>query len=464
MADTSPQSQHDTVSSGAPIPVAVEYVESQLDELWREVAEAAQAEGGVHGITATHVLNVIVRVENEDAAQACLRDLEVVTGRHPNRTVVMVADAESEQEEMPVQAWVSILCQIPPAGGRQVCAEEVMVKACGEAVRQMPAAVIPLLVPDLPVFLWWPQGAPFDDYLFRNLADSLNRLIVDSATFENPEGTLSKMASRLAQSWPNIACSDMNWTRLLNWREMVASFFDGASQRPYLDRIGRVAIDFALSERGGVNRAQALLYAGWLASRLKWEPVEPVHELVRSPGGADLPASTRLYLRSGKRRINMQLNVVPRRSNTPGDLMGVRLEVLKGDSGDGDEVEATFSVELSDKEGECAWMGVEMEGMDPTRRHVQIDPVSRADLLDIELEVFSHDRIYNEALAMAGTFIRGVEPESKAAATPAARRLVTGEPVSAGAALRPRTRPSGTSSPSSPTSPPPPEEEATSSE
>src|SRR5688572_2547828 len=157
MADTSQQFEHDSVSSGAPISVGVEYVEAQLEELWHEVAEAAQIGGGVQGVTATHVLNVVVRAENEEAGEAYLRDVEAVTGRHPNRTVVMVADAEAEQEEMPVQAWVSIRCQLPPGGGRQVCAEEVTVKACGDAVRQMPAAVIPILVPDLPVFLWWPR-------------------------------------------------------------------------------------------------------------------------------------------------------------------------------------------------------------------------------------------------------------------------------------------------------------------
>jgi glucose-6-phosphate dehydrogenase assembly protein OpcA len=428
----------------APVPVAVEYVERQLDELWRDVAESAQAKGGVRGVTATHVLNLLVRTEDEGEGQQLLQDVEAVTGHHPNRTILMVADAESEREEMPVQAWVSIRCQLPPAGGRQVCAEEITVMACGDAVRGMPAAVIPLLVPDLPVFLWWAEGAPFDDYLFRNLSDSVNRLIIDSATFENPEGSIAKMSSRMLQTWPNIALSDMNWARLLNWREMVAAFFDSASLRPYLDRIGRVTIDYALSERGGVNRAQALLLAGWLASRLKWEPVEPVHELVRSTRGEG-PASTRLHLRQAKRRVIIELNPGPRRSLTPGDVTGIRLEALKGDAGDGEEVEAAFWIALSDREDECAWIGVEVEELDPTRRHVQIDPISRADLLDIELEAFSRDRIYEEALAVAGTFIRGVEtPQST---SPATRRIVTGEPLSAGAAVKPRTRPAGTVTP-----------------
>src|SRR5207237_3214155 len=132
-------------------------------------------------------------------------------------------------------------------------------------------------------------------YLFRQLADSLNRLIVDSATFENPEGTMAKMSARLRNDWPKLACTDMNWARLTRWRELVAQFFDGAALRPYLDRIGLVTIDFALSKQGGpVNRAQALMMAGWLASRLGWMPIEPVYEMLRSDGTG--PSATRLNL------------------------------------------------------------------------------------------------------------------------------------------------------------------------
>ena len=46
-ADKNPFTYQDdnpsTIDSGAPIPVAVEYVDSQLNELWRDVAEAAVA-------------------------------------------------------------------------------------------------------------------------------------------------------------------------------------------------------------------------------------------------------------------------------------------------------------------------------------------------------------------------------------------------------------------------------------
>jgi glucose-6-phosphate dehydrogenase assembly protein OpcA len=214
---------------------------------------------------------------------------------------------------------------------------------------------------------------------------------------------------------------------------MVAQFFDTPNQRPYLDRISRVTIDIALSQRGGVNRAQGLFLAGWLASRLDWEPVEPTYELVRSEKGEDLPPSARLSMKSGKRAITVLINTGPSKSDyVPGEIDGINLEVL---GEDGKDVEATFSVSDTDKQDQGIWIRTEIKDVEPVERFIQMDPPGRAELLDSELEIFSRDKVYDEALEMVGTFIRGVDPASKPQPDP--RKLTTGEPMSAGA-QRPR--------------------------
>jgi glucose-6-phosphate dehydrogenase assembly protein OpcA len=426
---SSPSDQEPTLNTGAPVPVAIEYVQGQLHELWRHVAEAAQAKGGAHAVTTAQVLNLIVHAASHEAANEYASDIALLVGKHPSRVITMVNDPK--ETEMPVQAWVSISCQVPPAGGRQVCCEQISVSAGGDAVRQIPAAIIPLLMTELPVFLWWPQGAPFDDYLFRTLSASLDRLMVDSTTFENPEGTLATMSDLLKAEWPNISYTDMSWGRLTRWRELIAQFFDGPSLRPYLDRINNISIRFALSQRGGVNRAQALLLAGWLASRLGWQPANPVYELIRSEQRGH--SAARLSLRAGSRPITLMLHPGPWQGDIPGEINSVVLEVLPDDAQEGSTPtpEARFTVALSDKEDECAWTCVELQGVEQTIWHVQMDTLRRVDLLDEELEVFSRDKVYEEALETAGLFIRGTTQDTMSIQPP--RRVPTGEPMSAGA-------------------------------
>lgn len=418
-----------TLDSGAPVPVLLDHVEEQFHGLWRNVAETAQSKLGDQAVMMAQVLNLIVRAESYDAANDYTADIDQITGRHPGRAIMTIIDPTDEQ--MALQAWVSIHCQLPPTGGRQVCCEQVTVAGGGDAAKQMPAAIIPLLLSELPVFLWWPRGTPFDDNLFKQLADSLNRLIVDSATFENPEGALSRMAERLRSSWPHLSYTDMNWGRLTRWRELVAQFFDSAALRPYLDRITDVTIDVALSKAGtSVNRAQGLLAAGWLASRLGWHPVDPVYQLVSAEG--DRPSSTRLSLKSGKRSVTVLVNAGPWTCDVPGDIQSIKLEVA-GSDGTG-EAEATFRVSLDQEHGEQATTSIDIKGTTPTVRNIQLESLTRAELLDNELEVFSHDKVYEEALDIAGAFIRG---NSRRDQPEGPRKLSGGEPMSAGT-QRPR--------------------------
>jgi glucose-6-phosphate dehydrogenase assembly protein OpcA len=428
-----------TIDSGAPIPVAVDYVEAQLAELWRDVAEAAQARGGSQSVTTAQVLNLIVRAKSYEAASSYVASVAQITGRHPSR--VIVATFDPTEANMPVQAWVSIHCQLPPAGGRQVCSEQVTVAAGTESERRMSAAIIPLLLPDLPVFLWWPEGDPFDEYLFRNLADSLNRLIVDSAHFENPEGTMAKMSTQIKSQWPKIAVTDMNWGRLTPWREMVAGFFDAPNMRPYLDRIGRINIEYTLSDdgRAPVNRSQALLMAGWLASRLGWEVGENVYQLIHSET-SHIPRA-HLTLKSGKRVVTVDLNAVHWKASSPGDIFSITLEVPVQGQQPGSPPNASFSVALTDKQEWCAGLKVDIEGSAPTDRTIQMQPLDQPDLLDEELEVYGHDTVYEEALAVVGAFIRGTRHTSKS--TPISQKVSSGEPISAAQAQQQRNRPPG---------------------
>jgi glucose-6-phosphate dehydrogenase assembly protein OpcA len=318
-----------------------------------------------------------------------------------------------------------------------VCSEQITVAAGGESERRMPAAIIPLLLSDLPVFLWWPEGDPFDEYLFRNLVDSLNRLIVDSAHFEAPEGTLAKMSTQIKSQWPKIAVTDMNWGRLTPWREMVASFFDPPAMRPYLDRIGHVSIEYAASDthRGHVNRSQALLVAGWLASRLGWEVGENIYQLIHSETGP-VPRA-HLTLKSGKRIITIDLNAVSWKTSTPGDIYSVTLDVEGAQPGS--PPVARFSVALTDKQESCAIMEVAVESAAPTSRIIQMRPIEQPDLLDEELEVYGHDAVYEDALTVVGAFIRGTKHSSKS--TPLSHKVSSGEPISAAQAQQQRNRP-----------------------
>src|SRR5205807_2505103 len=68
------------------------------------------------------------------------------------------------------------------------------VAAHGDFEDRLASAVIPLLVPDLPVFLWWTGTPPLGSRSFGDLLRLTDRLVVDSADFARPELTLPIIA------------------------------------------------------------------------------------------------------------------------------------------------------------------------------------------------------------------------------------------------------------------------------
>ena len=208
-------------------------VESML-----RAARGGDRTGSVRAIT----LNLIVHAPDGERIDAAIEALEHVGPSHPLRAIVATPSDGELRASVASSCWVG-------ASDRQVCSERVLVEADAKA---LPSAVTSLLVPDLPVFLWWQGPFTHDDGLPGALAALASRLIVDSSEC----GLDGVAAARLLAP----AVADLVWSGLLPWRDAVAGLFDGASEVKALERIRAVDV------RGPENEAR--LMAGWLRTAL----------------------------------------------------------------------------------------------------------------------------------------------------------------------------------------------------
>jgi glucose-6-phosphate dehydrogenase assembly protein OpcA len=221
-------------SNGATSDLAA--VESML-----RAARGGDRTGSVRAIT----LNLIVHAPDAERVDAAIEALEHVGPSHPLRAIVATPNDGDLRASIASSCWVG-------ASQRQVCSERVVIEAEAKAI---PSAVTSLLVPDLPVFLWWQGPFGSDRGLAGALSGLASRVIVDSGEC----GLDGVTAARLLA--PSVA--DLAWAGLLPWRDAVASLFDGHREVKALDRIAAVDV------RGPENEAR--LMAGWMRSALESE-------------------------------------------------------------------------------------------------------------------------------------------------------------------------------------------------
>lgn len=355
-------------------------LERELTRL-RRVQNAHAREQG-RTLARASVLNLIVYAEREAHARRAAASIAELALRHPCRAIIVVADRAGSESPTPL---IEMRCHLPIAdGARQVSYEQILVRAHGHVAERLASAVIPLLVPDLPVFLWWTGTPPTSGRTFGDLVGLADRLIVDSADAARPEIMLPNLARLCAQARGLFGLTDLNWTRLTPWREIATSFFDVPAWRVFLDGITGVRVGFAVDMDGrDIHPSQALLFVGWLASRLGWRPLEA---LAPSEAGGLLFAIAR---RDGER---IMVRVRPRfeRGVAEGDLSGIRLQSSTGELAEfvvkrqPDPIHQTATVLLG---GERRW-----------ERTVPLPSPAIVELIGEELAILGSDRTYEEAL------------------------------------------------------------------
>jgi glucose-6-phosphate dehydrogenase assembly protein OpcA len=368
----------------------VEVVERQLAELWKQTGGDREADNEA-AVLRARVANLLVFVRSQvklDEAQQVMPELTAI---HPSRVLLMFGDRDAEDRD--IEMSVTSYCHADKrTGAKRLCCEEVTSNARGKFVVELPSVALPLLVPDLATFLWWRNSLRLSDKVFDTLVQAADRLVIDSAEFDDPLLDLLEINSLFADSQSSeVGISDLNWARLTLWRGLLADFYDVPAYQQWLERIDFVGVDYVGPEPVPETVApQAFLIAGWLASRLGWTLADT--QAINEKAGTTL-----FNFRCADRTIKLELNRVKTDQHKPGRLVQVK---LRSD----DAEQASFVVTRSEdnlhvlseaKLGEHTHRG----------RVLPVRNRSAAHLLSREMEILCNDQIYQEALAVAAKLI-----------------------------------------------------------
>ena len=350
------------------------------------------------------VLNLIVTVVDEAAADRVVHTLIDLGIRHPSRAIVLVP--QQGASESTIDARISAHCHDPIAGGDRVCYEEVVLTVRGECAEHLHGVVAPLLIHDLPTHVWWPGDPPFSDPIFDQLIDIGDRVIVDSSDFVDLLAGLRRTASLRRHS----GVGDLSWERLSWWQELTAQFFDAPRFRRYLPNLSRLHIRYAVAPPSSKPSAleeeevapgvrspltEALLYAGWIGTRLGWRRNRTL-ETLRDGAFA-------LRLEGRHEMVDLRIEPIVTEEVRPGDLVSVHLGSL-GETG-----AAEFII---DRYGDDAIVATNADGMTALLRRVAMPSPRESELLSAQLSLDAADAVYEDAVRAAAIMLASARESS----------------------------------------------------
>jgi glucose-6-phosphate dehydrogenase assembly protein OpcA len=382
------QTQESTVQVSTAKGIDVAKIEKELAAMWKPADDDAEGSNAESGVTRACTLNLLVYATTEDDRAAIDEMLEVVGEQHPGRTLVLLADREATAPRL--EAYVSTRCRRLGGSGRQVCGEQVTIEAAGAAIETVASAIEPLLVPDIPVFLWWKDIPHYDDRLFNRMTLMSDRVVIDSSCFDRPYEDLQRLRAIIKEHPQFMSASDLNWGRLTAWRTLMASFWDVPDYRSCLDRIDRVVVEYDSPDLApGEIAPKALLMVGWLSCRLGWNPVAAV-------SSGEEQGVMIFQLRAGERAVNVEMRATTRDGYGDGMLVSLLLSAQTA----GAEFQVGLSPDRKRLETEAR-----IDGKPTIGRVLSYEQKSEGQRLSRELSLLKHDSIYEDALDCASRLI-----------------------------------------------------------
>ncbi|MFC7494036.1 MULTISPECIES: glucose-6-phosphate dehydrogenase assembly protein OpcA [unclassified Nocardioides] len=221
----------------------IELIDTNASEIAAELQRARVRAGS----PAMGMVMTLIIVVDEDDAEGAMRAARAASHEHPARVLgVILGDGRGASE---------IGAQVGTGSGWT--GETALIRLKGEVVKHPESVVLPLLLPDSPVAVWWPNHPPADP-----ANDPLGRLaqrrITDAAAAARGK---TRAIHQQCEAY-TVGNTDLAWTRLTPWRALLAAILD---QRPVKVKAASVT-----AERISPS---ADLLAAWLVDRLRI-PVE----------------------------------------------------------------------------------------------------------------------------------------------------------------------------------------------
>jgi glucose-6-phosphate dehydrogenase assembly protein OpcA len=242
----------------AHLTVAPANIQSALTQIWESLE-------GTNKIRAS-LFNLILYTEQTTRTEYVRKVAQKVIEKFPARVIFITADKHSSNDFL--NAKVSVMSA--GQGELEIACDLIEIEVAGAQQTRVPFVILPLILPDLPVYVLWAENPTFKDNISLHLEKFATRLIFDSECTDNLPRFASSLLSFREKSHCDIA--DLNWARMEAWRDALSRTFYSPEKLSLLQNAKEIKITYNAYETTFFchTRIQPIYLQGWLACQLGW--------------------------------------------------------------------------------------------------------------------------------------------------------------------------------------------------
>lgn len=183
-------------------------------------------------------------VTEEESAEDAISAANKASFEHPCRVIVVGRGSDRGSARLDAQIRV---------GGDAGASEVIVLRLYGELADHGATVMVPLLLPDAPLVVWWAGQAP-EVPAEDPIGALAQRRITDRSVTTDPSRALTQLCTGYRPG-----DTDLAWTRVTLWRGLLAAALDQPPSDPVI----------SVSVSGAANSMSTDLLAAWLAWRLQ---------------------------------------------------------------------------------------------------------------------------------------------------------------------------------------------------
>lgn len=212
------------------------------------------------------LFNFIVYIPTKERSQYFYDIIQTVLERFPCR-IILIENDPGYSKNVAVQSTTTTTSQ----GESSIICDRIRIQAGGKNLAVVPFLILPQLLPDLPIYLFWGEDPSLEKIILPQLSDYASRLIFDSDGITNLQDFCPKILAVSKEFSCDIV--DTNWARFAGWRRILTQLFDTEGEIETLRNSKEINIIYNGPQTSSFNplMLQALYFQAWLATQLEWK-------------------------------------------------------------------------------------------------------------------------------------------------------------------------------------------------